>query len=166
MADQSLLASLDPFTYWRDVVSQVEKGVNEFANRKMKSDKFVRGMNKVVGVSMAAKKMRQDLMQRYFEALNLPSRADVLALAEKLQSIEDRLIGMAAALERLDRLDGGKGIAAIGMQGAPVVRRTRKPPAPAATMALVAPPSPSPRPSAVAVPARKKTVAARRQARS
>ena len=78
MADQPLFPSLDPFTYWRDVISQLEKGVNEFANEKMKSDKFVRSMNKVAGVSMAARKMRQDLMQRYFEALNLPDRKSVV----------------------------------------------------------------------------------------
>lgn len=159
MADQPLFPSLDPFIYWRDVISQLEKGVNEFANEKMKSDKFVRGMNKVAGVSMAARKMRQDLMQRYFEALNLPSRADVLALAEKLQSVEDRLIGMATAL---DRLEGGKGIAATGLRNTPLVRRTRKPPPLAATTALV----PAPSPLAVAVPTRKRTAAAKRQARS
>lgn len=114
---------LDPLAYWREWVSQMEKGVNQFANKSMTSDEFAQGMNKTLGATMAGRKVARDVQQRYLELLNLPSRADVRALTEKVQGLEDRLIGIAATLERLERAAGGPG---TGGQPAPAVRRTRK----------------------------------------
>ncbi len=52
----------------------------------------------------------------------MPSRTDFLALADRLQSIEDRMINMQATL---DGLAGGANRSAL-----PAPARTRKPPAP------------------------------------
>jgi hypothetical protein len=131
--------SLDPFSLVRDLVSQLEKGVNEFANPLMKSDGFAQGANKVMSAAMVAKKLAQELTQRYFEALNVPSRSDVIALGDRLQALEDRLINMQSTL---DRLAGGTSRPALA---APA--RTRKPPAPA----------PAPVVKITAAPARKRT---------
>jgi len=113
---------LDPFALMRDLVSQLEKGVNEYANPLMESDGFAKGANQAMGAAMVAKKLAQELTQRYFEALNVPSRSDIIALGDRLQAIEDRMIGMQAAL---DRLAGG---AALPARPAP--SRTRRPPEP------------------------------------
>ena len=114
--------SLDPFALVRDLVSQIEKKVNEIANPLMKSDGFAQGANRAMSAAMVAKKLAQDLTQRYFEALNIPSRADVIALTDRLQALEDRMINMQSTL---DRLAGGAGRPAL-----PAPSRTRKPPAP------------------------------------
>ena len=114
--------SLDPFALVRDLVSQIEKKVNEVANPLMRSDGFAQGANKAMSAAMVAKKLAQDLTQRYFEALNIPSRADVIALTERLQALEDRMINMQSTL---DRLAGGANRPAL-----PAPSRTRKPPAP------------------------------------
>ena len=118
------LPSLDPFAFWRDLVSQVEKGVIDFAGQSMKSDGVANGMNKALSASLVTKKVTKELMQRYFEALNLPTRPDIQALGERLQKIEDRLIGISATL---DRLAGGKPLGHAGLT-LPVPSRTRKPP--------------------------------------
>ena len=118
------LPSLDPFGFWRELVSQVEKGVNEFANQGMKSDGVVKGMNKALSTTLVTKKITKELMQRYFEALNLPTRPDIHALGERLQTIEDRLIGISATL---DRLAGGKPLGNAGLP-LPAPSRTKKPP--------------------------------------
>lgn len=118
------LPSLDPFGFWRDLVSQVEKGVNEFANEGMKSDGVVSGMNKALSTTLVTKKITKELMQRYFEALNLPTRSDIQALGERMQAIEDRLIGISASV---DRLAGGKALDNAGLP-LPAPSRTRKPP--------------------------------------
>jgi hypothetical protein len=115
-------ASLDPFALMRDLVSQLEKGVNEYAKPLMQSDGFAKGANQAMSAAMVAKKLAQELTQRYFEALNVPSRSDVIALGDRLQAIEDRMIGMQATL---DRLAGGAAKPAL-----PAPSRTRRPPEP------------------------------------
>lgn len=124
--------SLDPFALWRDLVSQVEKGVNEYADPALKSDEFAKVANKVLSASVAGKALKQEMMNRYFGALNLPTRTDIDALSDRLHAIEDRLIEMSATL---DRLAGGqpRGAAVTGPS------RTRKPP-PAVQEAAPAPP--------------------------
>ena len=128
--------SLDPFSLVRGLVSQLEKGFNEFANPLMKSDGFSQGANKAMSTAMVAKKLAQELTQRYFEALNVPSRSDVIALGDRLQALEDRLITMQSTL---DRLAGG----AASRPALASPARTRKPPEPVVEV--------------VAAPARKRT---------
>jgi hypothetical protein len=119
--------SLDPFALVRDLVSQLEKGVNEFANPLMKSEGFAKGANRAMSAAMTAKKLAQELSQRYFEALNIPSRRDILALIDRMQVLEDHMINMQSTL---DRLAGGANRSAL-----PAPARTRKPPAPVVEVA-------------------------------
>jgi len=119
-------SSLDPFALWRDLVSQMEKGVNEVADPTMKSDEFAKVMNKVLSASVAGKTLKREMMNRYFGALNLPTRTDIGALNDRLQAIEDRIIGMSATL---DRLAGVKPRAGTGLTVA-APSRTKRPPTP------------------------------------
>ena len=140
--------SLDPFVLVRDLVSRLEKGINEFANPVMRSDGFSKGANKAMSAAMVAKKLAQDLTQRYFEALNIPSRSDIMALTDRLQSLEDRMIGMQATL---DRIAGGP----AHKLALPAPARTRRPPEP-----------PEPVTAVVAAPARKRARPPARKARA
>jgi len=132
-------SSLDPFALWRDLVSQMEKGANEFADPGMKSDEFAQVMNKVLSASLAGKAMKREMLNRYFGSLNLPTRSDIEALGHRLQAIEDRMIGISATL---DRLAGVKPRAGAGLSVA-APSRTRRPPPPVqdATPAAVAAPA-------------------------
>ena len=125
--------SLDPFALVRDLVAQIEKKVNEAANPIMTTDGFAKNANRLMSAALVAKKLAQDLTQRYFEALNVPSRTDLLLLGDRLQAIEDRMIGMEATLNRL--AGGGS-----GRPGLPAPVRTRRPPAP--VIEVVAAPAP------------------------
>jgi len=122
--------SLDPFALMRDLLSKFEQGANEYGTPLLKSQGFVMGANKAMSSMMVAKKQAQDLRQRGFEVLDVPSRTDVLALADRLQAIEDRLIGMQATL---DRLAGGGG-RPVGQAPS----RMRQPPQPQPGMAAPA----------------------------
>jgi len=115
--------SLDPFVLVREIVSRLEKGINQVANPLMKSDGFSKRANQLTSAAMVAKKLAQDLTQRYFEALNVPSRSDVVALGDRLQALEDRMMNMQATL---DRMSGG----AASRPALSAPARTRKPPAP------------------------------------
>jgi hypothetical protein len=92
------LPPLDPFSFWRTVVDQVEKGVNDLARERMQSEEFARLVALVADADIARKKIARAMMRRYFEAIDLPSRSDVMALDERLQSIEDRLLELVATL--------------------------------------------------------------------
>jgi hypothetical protein len=84
-------------------------------------------MNKALAGSMTARKALREAMRRYLEMMNLPSRDDIRALGEQLRSLQDRLVDVSAALQRLNP-NGGAGVRAA----VPIPPRTRKPPPEAA----------------------------------
>ncbi len=128
---------LDPFALWRDMVSQFEKGANQFTNEATKSDQFTQGMGKTMSATLAAKKISDEVSTRYLTALNLPTRADIEALGERLQAIEDRLIAMSAAIEQLTGVE----VSVNAAKAMVAPRRTKKPPteAPVAPTPVVTP---------------------------
>jgi hypothetical protein len=93
-------ASADPLAVWRNMVSQWEKSVNEVANKNMATDQFSGSMNQVMNASLQAQAALGEVMAKYLAGLNLPSRADLLALGEQLGAIESRLATIAVLLER------------------------------------------------------------------
>ncbi len=86
-------APKDPFALWRELVGQWEKSVNAAANQTMGSEQFSRSMHGALGGSLQAQETMRTAMAAYLASLNLPSRADVAAIGERL----DRII---ALLER------------------------------------------------------------------
>ena len=116
---------LDPLSFWRDLVTQVEKGVNEIVHEGMKSEDFRRVAGQVRDANAARRKLTEAVLKRYLEALELPSRSDVRALDERLQIIEDRLAGIAAAVDRLS----GAGVGGPAGAGAYPARTRKAPPA-------------------------------------
>ena len=114
---------LDPMALWRDVVSRWEAGVNQVAGDTLGSPGFAQGMHGAMGTSLSAQKAFADGMGRYLSALNLPTRADVAALGERLSDIEARLIRTTTLLEQLTGATGASPGAAVAK-----VPRTRRPP--------------------------------------
>ncbi len=126
---------LDPMAMWRELTAQWEKSTNEFANETMASDPFRQGMHGGMNASLTAQKALGDLMARYLTMLNLPTRADIQALGEQLQSIDDHLANISRAME-----SGRTPAASAAAHVPPQPRRTRKPPqAEAAAPAPAAP---------------------------
>jgi hypothetical protein len=124
---------LDPMAMWRELTAQWEKATNEFANETMASDPFRQGMHGGMNASLTAQKALGELMARYLTMLNLPTRADLQALGEQLQRIDDHLARIARAVE------GGPASSAAA---APGPRRTRQPPKAAPAEPAAAPATP------------------------
>jgi polyhydroxyalkanoic acid synthase PhaR subunit len=114
-------AAADPLALWRSMVSQWEKNVNDVANKNMGTEQFSGSMNSVMNASLQAQAALGDVMAKYLAALNLPSRADVLALGEQLGAIESRLATIAVLLEQRD------GAAEPAVK---TPKRTKRPPKP------------------------------------
>jgi SMC interacting uncharacterized protein involved in chromosome segregation len=121
MADKSN----DPVAMWQHMIGEMEKGFNSFANQAMASPEFSKVVNQVGGVSAGAQKQLGDLMEKYLVGMNLPSRAQMVGIAERLQSIEGQLNEIKAMLHQFQSNTG----APQGGSAAPRPPRTRRPPA-------------------------------------
>ena len=84
MADKSN----DPVAMWQNMIGEMEKGFNSFANQAMSSPEFSKVMNQVGGATAGAQKQLGEWMEKYLVSMNLPSRAQMVGMAERLQSIE------------------------------------------------------------------------------
>src|SRR6202165_1334853 len=98
MADKSN----DPVAIWQNMIGEMEKGFNAFANKAMESPEFSKVVNQVGGVSAGAQKQLGDMMEKYLVGMTLPSRAQMVSMAERLQSIEGQLNEIKAMLHQVN----------------------------------------------------------------
>ena len=121
MADKSN----DPVAMWQNMLGEMEKGFNAFANQAMASPEFSKVVHQVGGVTADAQKKFSDLMEKYLVSMNLPSRAQMIGMAERLQSIEGQLNEIKALLHQVHNNSGAP---QEGYAGAARPPRTRRPP--------------------------------------
>ena len=114
----------DPVALWQKMIGEMEKGFNSFANQAMSSPQFSKAMNQAGGVTASAQKQLGELMEKYLLAMNMPSRAQMVGMAERLQNIEAQLNEIKALLQRMNAGAPMQG----GVQGVPRPPRTRRPP--------------------------------------
>src|ERR1700758_4130089 len=98
MADKSN----DPVAIWQNMIGEMEKGFNSFANQAMASPEFSKAMNQAGGVSAGAQRQFAEFMEKYLLSMNLPSRAQMIGMAERLQSIEGQLNEIKAMLGQMN----------------------------------------------------------------
>jgi SMC interacting uncharacterized protein involved in chromosome segregation len=122
MADKSN----DPVALWQNMIGEMEKGFNAFANQAMASPQFSKVVNQVGGATAGAQKQLGELMEKYLLTMNLPSRSQMIGMAERLQSIEGQLSEIKAMLHQMQ---GAATDAPGGSPQAPKPPRTRRPPA-------------------------------------
>lgn len=115
----------DPAVIWQTMIGEMEKGLNSFANQAMASPEFSKVMNQAGGVAAGAQKQLGELMEKYLLAMNLPSRAQMVGMAERLQSIEGQLNEIKALLHGMNRAGGAD---ESGYAGTPRPPRTKRPP--------------------------------------
>ena len=114
----------DPAAIWQSMIGEMEKGFNSFANQAMASPEFSKVINQVGGVSAGAQKQLGELMEKYLLAMNLPSRAQMVGMAERIQSIEGQLNEIKALLQQVHH----NSLAPEGGHTASRPPRTKRPP--------------------------------------
>jgi SMC interacting uncharacterized protein involved in chromosome segregation len=115
----------DPVAIWQTMIGEMEKGFNSFANQAMASPEFSKVVNQVGGASAGAQKQLGDLMEKYLVSMNLPSRAQMVGMAERLQSMEGQLNEIKTMLHQMQRASG---VNDDGSSGASRPPRTKRPP--------------------------------------
>jgi polyhydroxyalkanoic acid synthase PhaR subunit len=126
MSEKQAAAASDPLAMWRDWLSQSERQWNQFLNEAMATDQFSQAMGRSMDVFLNSQKSLSEGMGRYFSALNMPTRTDVLSLGNRLEDIEQRLASIEEALAIALR---GSASPAPGSTSVPAKKpaRTKKP---------------------------------------
>jgi hypothetical protein len=116
----------DPFAVWQTMLGEMEKGFNAFANKAMASPEFSKTMNQAGGATAGAQKQFVELMEKYLLSMNMPSRAQLVDMAARLQGIEAQLAEIKALLHGRNSTGGGT----TGPAAPPRPPRTKRPPEP------------------------------------
>jgi hypothetical protein len=119
----------DPFALWQKMIGEMEKGFNAFANQAMTSSQFSKAMNQASGATAGAQKQLSDLMERYLVRMNMPSRSQMVGMAERLQAIEGQLNEIKTLLQQMNAVSA---MTRDSPAAPPKPPRTRRPPASAA----------------------------------
>jgi hypothetical protein len=121
MADKSN----DPVAIWQTMIGEMEKGFNSFANQAMASPEFSKAMNQAGGATAGSQKLLGDLMEKYLVSMNLPSRTQMVGIAERLQSMEGQLNEIKGLLHQMPL---GSGRTESEHTRTPRPPRTKRPP--------------------------------------
>ncbi|HWX57958.1 hypothetical protein [Bradyrhizobium sp.] len=116
----------DPFAVWQTVLGEMEKGFNAFANKAMASPEFSKTMNQASGATAGAQRQFGELMEKYLLSMNMPSRAQMVDMAARMQGIEAQLSEIKALLQARNSAGGGT----AGPAAPPRPPRTKRPPEP------------------------------------
>jgi len=76
---------------FREMVTEWERNFDKFANQFMGTETFTRGMNQMQDTQMVMRKMFQDFMGKQLEGANMPSREDIVKLAETVHGLDRRM---------------------------------------------------------------------------
>lgn len=112
----------DPAAMFREFVTNWERNINSVANQVMGTESFSRLMQEAQRMQLVLQQATSEAMGRRLAALNMPTREDIIRLAEKLTEVDRRLMRIEASLD---------GDATVVADDAPRAAkpRTRQPPA-------------------------------------
>lgn len=109
----------DPMGMFRDVVNQWEKLANEYGSQFLQRPEAAQAMHSATAAGLQVQNAVQDAMAKVLAAANMPTKAEVDALAGRMGAIEASLSRIEAAL------NGGSN--AAQQSPAPKPTRGRKP---------------------------------------
>jgi hypothetical protein len=107
----------DPMAMWRDFLGQWEKAANNYGGQLLQRPEAAEAMHKATTLGLQAQTAMHDGMAKMLSAANMPSKAEVEALGQRLGAIEASLARIEAAIVTT----------APSPSAAPRPARTRKP---------------------------------------
>jgi hypothetical protein len=113
----------DPGEAFRELVTQWERGFNSLANRIMGTEEFSRTMNQAQNAQLGAQKAFREFMNQNLTMANMPTRDDMVRVAETVAQLDKRMARIEALLEAMRPSSEEKQPA--GRKGPP---RTKRPP--------------------------------------
>jgi len=89
---------LNPLRIWREWVVKSEKMWSEGLTEIMGDKRFAKGFGRYAQEALHTHRMFSEAMAQYLSNLNIPSRADILDLGDRLSEIEDTLAAIQVEL--------------------------------------------------------------------
>ncbi len=86
--------TIDPIRIWREWMIKSEKQWSDHLTELMGDERFSKGMGRYIQEGLHSHRIFSDGMAQYLSSLNLPSRADVLDIGDRLGQIEDTLAAL------------------------------------------------------------------------
>lgn len=121
---------MDPVRLWREWFVKSEKAWSDSLTEMMGDERFSSGMGRYMHEALHTHRMFSEAMAQYLANLNIPSRADILDMSDRLAHIEDTLNQLQVELRgqraQLTKLAAGSGSVAEGVARKRPAR-TRKP---------------------------------------
>jgi len=77
----------DPLQMWREWVDQAERRWNTVLNEMMASEPFSQASGRMMEALLGLQSSMNEATQRYFSALNLPTRSDLVTVAGRASAI-------------------------------------------------------------------------------
>lgn len=95
--------AFDPVAAWQQLVGQWERQINDAAAGISGTEEFAGTMNQAAKMSFAARKALDETMERMATSMQLATNAQMVAVLERLDRIEEHLQTIATALAPEDR---------------------------------------------------------------
>lgn len=99
----------DPLMLWREWAQQSEEQWNQYFNQIMGSEAFAATMGRGMEAFLALQERLTQQFEAMLKAWNLPTRADITSLGERLTEIEERLDRLTALIQQGERGERGQG---------------------------------------------------------
>ncbi len=81
----------DPGEAFREMVTEWERGFDKLANSLMGTENFSKSMNQMQDMQMGARNAFREFMTGNLTNANMPTRDDVVRVAEAIQGLEKRM---------------------------------------------------------------------------
>jgi hypothetical protein len=88
----------DLIATWQRSVSDWERQMNEASARLTGTEEFSQAMNQASKFSLAARQQLDKQIEEWLKLMHLPSKADLVAIQDRLAAIEEGLAQIKAAL--------------------------------------------------------------------
>lgn len=82
---------MDPVRLWREWFVKSEKSWSDALTEMMGDEHFTNGMGRYMQEAFHTHRMFSEGMAQYLANLNIPSRADILDMSDRLAHVEDTL---------------------------------------------------------------------------
>lgn len=125
MSEQTDGQAPDIVQLWRDWLTQSERQFNAFFAEAMNTEEFARSVAGYTELYTSFQRMLTQGMERYLGLINMPSRTDIVAVAETLRAMEERLARIEEWLQIAAEAGGVGDRGAGAPPGEPT--RTRRP---------------------------------------
>ena len=90
----------DPFSVWREAAQMNEAQMSAFFEKAAGTDAFADQLRKAIEAYLTVTQVSRENVERFLSASNLPTRAEIARLAERVDTLTTRIDGLIAQLQK------------------------------------------------------------------